>query len=166
LTPRFTTRSGTCFDAVEHLLHGESDIVHLHEHLVVEGIEAYRHPAKTGRGEGVGLPIEQNTVGGQSDVGQAVDRPEHCDQLLEVLAEQRFSAGDPDLLDAGAYRDRRQPGQFLERQEQIPGKELVLTAEDLLRHAIPAAEVAPIGDRDTQIFERPIPGVLQHEDRR
>ena len=44
---------------------------------------------------------------------------------------------------------------LLERQDLVLGQERVVAPEDLLRHAIRAAEVAAVGDRDAQVVQRP-----------
>ena len=45
--------------------------------------------------------------------------------------------------------------ELLEREEHRPLEELVAAAVDLLRHAVHAAEVAAVGDRDAQVAQRP-----------
>ena len=49
--------------------------------------------------------------------------------------------------------DARDAGDFLERQELGARQELVVGAVDLLRHAVDAAEVAAVGDRDAEIAQ-------------
>ena len=44
---------------------------------------------------------------------------------------------------------------LLEAEHFAPRQELVVGAEDLLRHAVRAAEVAAVGDRDPQVAQRP-----------
>ena len=51
------------------------------------------------------------------------------------------------------------PLDLLEREQLASRHEAVVAAEDLLRHAVRAAEVAAVGDRDAQIAERPAEGV-------
>ena len=78
-----------------------------------------------------------------------------ADENLEVAPQQRLAARDPDLLDT--ERDKRpdEPLDLLEREQLLPVHEPVAAAEDLLRHAVDAAEVAAVGDRDPQIVQRP-----------
>ena len=49
----------------------------------------------------------------------------------------------------------RQALDLLEREQLLTAQELELLAEDLLRHAVDAAEVAAVGDRDAQVAHRP-----------
>jgi hypothetical protein len=49
----------------------------------------------------------------------------------------------------------RESVDLLEAEELTPLEELVVASEDLLRHAVDAAEVAAAGDRDAQVAERP-----------
>jgi len=73
----------------------------------------------------------------------------------DVLAQQRLAPGEADLLDAVALEDAREPRDFLERQQLVPRQEFVVGPEHLARHAVHAAEVAAIGDRDAQVVESP-----------
>src|SRR6185503_15651153 len=63
--------------------------------------------------------------------------------------------GQPQLADAGRGERPRQPLDLLEREDLGAAQELEVVAEDLLRHAVDAAEVAPVGDRDAQVAQRP-----------
>ena len=85
---------------------------------------------------------------------EVLDRRQLLDQPLDVAAHERLAAGDADLLDAVGDEHPRQALDLLER-EQLPAlEERVVAPEDLLRHAVDAAEVAPVGDRDAQVAQR------------
>src|SRR6266540_52875 len=73
---------------------------------------------------------------------------------LDVAANERLAAGDPDLLDTVRDERARQPRDLLVIQQLRARQELVVAAEDLLRHAVDTAEVAPVGDRDPEIAQR------------
>src|SRR5262245_30162407 len=62
--------------------------------------------------------------------------------------------GDPELLDAERGHDPHQALDLLEAEELRPGEEAVLLAVDLRRHAVGAAEVAAVGDRDAKVAQR------------
>src|SRR6478672_9033284 len=150
-------------DALEHAGNREADVVHGLEDVVVEGVEADGDTVEAGIAERPGLCRQQGAVGGQGEVGEALrpQRGEHRDQRLEVAAEQRLAAGEADLGDAGG---QEQPGQtldLLEAQQLLAAQEHEVVPEHLLRHAVGAAEVAAIGDRDAQIAERPCESVGQ-----
>ena len=81
------------------------------------------------------------------------------DQPLEVAADERLAAREPELRDARRDEDRRDARDLLEGQQLLPVQESVVAAEDLLRHAVDAAEVAAVGDRDAQVAQRPAEGV-------
>ena len=68
---------------------------------------------------------------------------------------ERLAAGEADLLDALGDEDAGEAGDLLEGQDLAAGQELVVAAEDLLRHAVGAAEVAAVGDGDAQVVQRP-----------
>ena len=59
------------------------------------------------------------------------------------------------LLNAVRDEGAREPFDLLVVEQLSPRQELVVAPEDLLRHAVDAAEVAPIRDGDPQIAERP-----------
>ncbi len=75
--------------------------------------------------------------------------------MLEIAAQERFASCDPELVDAEVDEDARDALDLLEREELAARQETVLVAEDLLRHAVHAAEVAAVGDRDPQVAHRP-----------
>ena len=58
-----------------------------------------------------------------------------------------------------ADEDARDALDLLERQQLASRQEAVVAAEDLLRHAVDAAEVAAVGDRDPEVAQRPVEGV-------
>ena len=97
-------------------------------------------------------------------VSSASSVGEHRDQPLEVAADQRLAAGQPELVDAEPDGRARDPGDLVEVEQLLAVEEPVVVAEDLLRHAVGATEVAPIGDRDPQVPQRPAEGVedLRH----
>ena len=101
---------------------------------------------------------QQGAVRRQRHV-EAADRGEPLDQHLEVAAQERLAAGDPDLLDAVGDEGAREPLDLLEGEQLLAVHEAVAAAEDLLRHAVDAAEVAAVRDRDAQVAERPAQGV-------
>ena len=86
-------------------------------------------------------------------------RREHGDQGLEIATHERLAAGQAHL--AHAQRDRRTDHAFdlLEVEDLGAWQEGVVRAEDLLRHAVHASEVAAVGDADTQVAHRPAEGV-------
>src|SRR3970282_1777049 len=72
-----------------------------------------------------------------------------------------------ELVYAQPGEDPRDALDLLEGEELAAGKEAVVAAEDLLRHAVHAPEVAAVGDRDAEIAERSPEGVEDaHEDKR
>ena len=81
------------------------------------------------------------------------------DQHLEVATEQRLAAGDAELLHAEVDEHARDALDLLEGQELAARQEAVVVPEDLLRHAVDAAEVAAVGDGDPEIANRPAEGV-------
>ena len=102
---------------------------------------------------------EKCRVRRQRDVEVVAERCQSGDQELEIAAQERLAARDPQLLHAEVDEDARDPLDLLEREELAARQEAVLVAEDLLRHAVDAAEVAAVGHRDPQIADGPAEGV-------
>jgi hypothetical protein len=76
------------------------------------------------------------------------------DESLEIATQQRLAARDAQL--ARAECDER-PGDtcdLLEGQQLAAVEEAVVAPVHLLRHAVGAAEIAAVGDRDAQVAQR------------
>ena len=140
-------------DALEHARDREVDVVHRAEGRVVERVEAHVDAVEPRVAQRLRLPREERRVRRQRQV-EAVDRREPLDEALELLAEQRLAAGEADLLDAERDERARDALELLEAQQLLAVHEPVVVAEDRLRHAVGAAEVAAVGDRDAQVADR------------
>jgi len=153
------------FDAGQHVGHRKVDIVHAPEDGVVQSVQADGHALQPGRCQRSGLARQHRAVGGQRDVQRrAFGRAQlgqHGDQRLQPLAQQRLAAGQADLLHTVRHEDARQPGDLLEAQQAGLWQEHVVPVEHLLGHAVAAAEVAAVGDRDAQVAQRPAQAVGQ-----
>ena len=82
----------------------------------------------------------------------------------------RRTRGSPPVIRSFSTpeRDERPGGplDLLERQDLVAGQERVVPPVDLLGHAVRAAEVAAVGDRDAQVVERAAEGVEGDRHRR
>ena len=70
-------------------------------------------------------------------------------------AQQRLAAGDAQLAHAELREQARQAHDLVEGQAFVRLQEAVVVVEALLRHAIRAAEIAAVHDRDAQVVQRP-----------
>jgi len=115
---------------------------------------------RPGGGERACLAGEDRAVGGQREIERAAvaraQARQHLDQPLDVLAKQRLAACQAHLLDAVLDEQPRQPRDLLEGQQVGVRQEAVAAVEHLLGHAVGAAEVAAVGDRDAQVDQRPL----------
>jgi hypothetical protein len=111
------------------------------------------------------LPASSAPVGGQRDVLDAADPGQHRHEFVQVAAQQRLAAGQPQLAHTQAGEDAGQPGQFLEGEQLLAGQEHKVAAEHLAGHAVGAAELAAVGHRDPQIPQRPRQRVHQRQGR-
>ncbi len=141
-------------DSLEHARDGEVDVVQRCEGRVVERVEADGDAVEAGARERLGLLREQRAVRRQRDL-QIRNRREQLDEVFDVAPDERLAAGDPDRPHAERGEDADDALDLLEAQELLAVEEGVVAAEDLLRHAVDAAEVATVGDRDPQRLERP-----------
>ena len=139
--------------------HREVDPVHRAEDRVVQRVEADRHPPQARVGERLGERAQRGAVGRQGQVELAavrpLDRRQHRDQVRQVAPDERLAPGDPQLLGAEPDEDAGDPLDLLEREDLIVREERVVAPEDLLRHAVRAAEVAAVRDRDPQVAHGP-----------
>jgi hypothetical protein len=104
---------------------------------------------ESGRRQILCFAAEQRAVGGEGDVLDIGDQDQLGDEVLNPLAQKRLPAREAQLADPMAHEGTGHPVDLLEAEQCSPGQELVFAVEDLLGHAVRAAEVAPIGDRDT-----------------
>ena len=87
---------------------------------------------------------------------------EHLDERFDVAPQQRLAAGEPVFFDAELREDRRQPRDFLVTHQLLAAEELEVAAVNLARHAVRAAEIAAVGNRDPQVTQRTAEGVEGH----
>jgi len=119
------------------------------EPVRVESVERNVYAAHAGRVKVRRESVKLRTVGGQRKLLQratfemARHGPEERDY---IFSHKRFATGDAELPDAKSDEGRAEPVQFLKREELPFRKE-----RHVLRHAVDAAEIAAVGDRDAQI---------------
>jgi hypothetical protein len=90
---------------------------------------------------------EQDPVRGQREVIDAGDRGEEPHEIGQALPHERLAAGQSDFSDPEPGRDASEPLDLLEREHLAPGH----VRRVLLRHAIEAADIAAVGDADTEV---------------
>jgi len=119
------------------------------EPVGVESIERNVYAAHAGRVKVRREPVKLRTVGGQRKLlhratsEMARHGPEERDY---IFPHKRFAACDAELPDAKSDEGRAEPVQFLKREE-FPFRK----KRHVLRHAVDAAEIAAVGDRNAQI---------------
>ena len=121
-----------------------------------EGVAAHVHPPEP-RGRQCGRTAGQaHPVGGHGEVIEPDGRqPGH--QVGEPPAHQRLATGEPDGGDPEGSGHPCHPDDLVEREQGRPGQE----RHAFLGHAVDAAQVAPVGDRDAQVVVDPSVGVDQ-----
>ena len=101
--------------------------------------------------QGFALLGEQDAVGRERQVANPGIGREHSNQLRKIAAEQRLAPREAHVFDAQRGKHLHEPRDFLKGQQFLPWQPDVL----LLRHAVVAAQVAPVGHRDAQAAQRP-----------
>jgi hypothetical protein len=99
---------------------------------------------------------EQHAVSRERDILHAFQRGQLADQLGDIRAQQRLAAGEANLLYAELHEQPRQARDLLERQPLVRLEEAVVLVEGLPRHAVRAAEIAPVHHRNAQVVQRAI----------
>ena len=89
---------------------------------------------------------QQDAVGGHRHLADAGRRDDAPDQRRQAGPHQRLAARDADLADPEAGEQVHQPHQLVVGEELLAGQPL----HPLRRHAVAAAEVAAVGDRESQ----------------
>ena len=79
---------------------------HALEDLRVQAVEAHGDAIQARGLQFGGVAFEQDAIGGQRDILDAGDAGEVADQIGEVRAQQRFAAGEPDLVTPCATNSR------------------------------------------------------------
>ena len=116
----------------------------------VEGVEADVDPVEARRRRsGRRSAGQAERVGGDARARVAAERAgTRATMSTQPAAEQRLAAGEPDLADAEAlHGDRDQPDDLVVGEHLGVGQPV----EALGRHAVGAAQVAPVGQRDPQV---------------
>ena len=93
-----------------------------------------------------GHAAQQGAVGGEGQVLDVGDHRERGDKVLDPLSQERFPSSEANLADPVAHEGSGHAVDLLEAEQRVAGEEFIFAVEDLLRHAVGAAEVASVGD--------------------
>ena len=80
---------------------------------------------------------------------------QHPHQARQLPAQEGLAAGDAELGDAEADEDPDEAGDLFKAEDGLPRQVGVVGAEHLAGHAVGAAEVAAVCDRDAEGLEGP-----------
>ena len=144
----------------EHAGDGEVGVVHRAESGVVQRVEAHGEPVQPGLAEGAGFFGKDGAVRGERDVLQPRRVAHHADERLHIAPQEWLAAGEPQLFHAERCEDADEPRAFLQRENLRTRQEVVAAPEDLARHTISAAKIAPVRDRQAQVAKWPVTGVV------
>lgn len=112
----------------------------------VQGVEADVEAPEAALAQGPGVLDQARAVGGHGEIAQPRQGADLTDQGLDAALDQRLAAGEADLLRAELDEDPAQGGHLLQGQHLGAGQE-----GHLLGHAVDAAEVATVGDRQANV---------------
>src|SRR5689334_1025392 len=80
---------------------------------------------------------------------------------MKIPSDQRFASGQSDLFGAQGYKDPSQPFDFFKTKDLAALHPFVL----IERHAVTAAEITAVCDRDSKVPNRPMENVLDRHER-
>ncbi len=103
----------------------------------------------------LGEPAEEDAVGGYAETSDSGHFGDFLAEKQDVLSQQGLSACDADLRNAHASDHLGQAKDFFIPQHIVMGE----FADALRGHAIRAAQVAAIGDGESQIIDAALVGV-------
>ena len=86
---------------------------------------------------------------------QSFYRGQLSHQDFELISEEGFAAGEPYFTDTQVDKESGHAADLFEGKNVVFREEPVSLAEDLRGHTESTPEVAPVGDRDTQVSQRP-----------
>ncbi len=140
-------------DAGQHLADPAASSGHLGEHLRIQRIQADGDAPQAGLVQGLRLLGEQHAVGGQRDVLQARNDGQPAHQFGQALAQQGLTAREPEFAHAQSHEGAHQ-GLDLVEGKALRGVRAVVFGHAVRRHAVAAAEVAGVDDRQAQVVQR------------
>jgi hypothetical protein len=119
---------------------------------------------KPGILQGLGLAGQQQAIGGQGDFDRlspiasliAAQLRQFFDQPLDTAPQQRLATAQADLADAQLDEGAGDPLDLLEAEQFAARQEKVILAERCAWHAVGAAKIATVGDRDAQVTQGPL----------
>jgi hypothetical protein len=115
--------------------------------LGVDGVEADVDAVEAGPGQRGGRPLQAHPIGRHRDPRAGLESGDAGDDVDERASQQWLAPGQTDLLDPQPDENPHQTEHFLVGQHLRFGHPV----QALGGHAIGAAQVAAVGDRDTQI---------------
>lgn len=126
------------------------------EPAFIQRVERDIQPPEAGIEEFPSLILQQDAVRGETDVAETGDGREQANEFVQILADERFATREPHLVHTQTRRDAGEPGDLLKREQ------FRLVAEGhVFRHAVGAAEVAAIRDRDAEVVVPPSESIHQ-----
>ena len=121
------------------------------ELFVVESVQADVDGVQAGLGQFGEGPLQGQAVGRHGNMADSVHSFEVFDQRHDVFPHEGLASSQPDLVHSVAGKYPGQP------QDLFCGQEVRLWCEGhaLYRHAVLAAEVAPLGHRYPEVVVKP-----------
>ena len=118
-------------------------------------MQANRDPFQARIAEMLSLLGQQESVCGQGQVFQSFYRSQLSHQDFELISEKGLATREANLADTQADEESGHAADFLKGKDVVFREEPVSLAENLRGHTEGTPEVAPVGDRDTQVSQRP-----------
>jgi hypothetical protein len=127
------------------------------ESLAIERIEAHVHAPEARGAQLLRHRHQLEAVRGHREIEPGLELVQQSHQHRQVGAHRGLPAGEPDAVDAERKADSREARDLLVGEEVVLGQ----PRHALGGHAVDAAQVAAVGDRDAQVTHRASVGVDQ-----
>jgi hypothetical protein len=128
---------------------------HRGEHVGVEAVQAHGDPGQPCLLQVLRDRGQEGPIGGHGEVETRLEGGDALHQLGQVSPDEGLATGEADLGHSQIQEEAGQPLDLLEAEDFRAREERELLAVQLSRHAVRAAEIATIRDRDAQIAQRP-----------
>ena len=115
------------------------------------GVEADVEAVETGGFEGRKERFEPRCIRRHREVSTGEGDADLANEVNDVSAQEGFSAGDADFVDAEGAKGVGEAGDFLEAEDFVAGEKLEAFTKDLCGHAILTAQIAAVGDGDAEV---------------
>jgi hypothetical protein len=105
--------------------------------------------------ERLNLLGKKRSIRGQAEIFDSLNSRKFLYQTMQIVSDQRLASGEPNFLNTQLNKQMRHSGNFFKSKDLFLVDPLVLVE----RHAIGAAEIATISNRNPEVSNRSFVGI-------